>query len=279
MADTDEERRIQAILASGIKIPPMPAVLMGLEKVLRDEDAGPAELADLIAHDGALSGAVFRVVSSPVFGLRSKVETLPRAVALLGMRNTAALIRSETLRATLSDPEHAKAFELLWKRSAAVAELCVIAVKKARRNGIGPDNAYMLGMFHDCGLALLCKRFPAYAQSLGQAWSWPDILELDRHNQLSHAMMGQMVAKNWSLPEDIVHAIRHHHDLSPPGLSEPVGRLCALLNFACHLHNQSIGADDREWMDAWHEETRRRLGMDEAEIADWEAAVLEEAAP
>lgn len=271
MQETTADHRIQAILASGIKIPPMPEVLIHLNTLLRDPDAGPKELANLIRNDGALSGAVFRVVGSPVFGLRTKVDSLPRAISILGMTNAGALLRTEALRAALSDPQHAKALQHLWARSAAIAEHCVIAVRKARLRDISPDTAFTLGMFHDCGLALLCKRFPSYAQALSETNAWPDILELDRSQQLSHAVMGQMVAKNWALPEEIVLAIRHHHELATTDLNETTRRLCAVLNFACHLYNQQHGLDDQDWQAHWQAETMQRLQMNADNLAYWEA--------
>lgn len=278
MQDTEEDRRIQAILASGVKIPPVPAMLARLEALLHEPDAGPNELARLIAHDGALSGAVFRVVGSPVFGLRAKVDNLGRAVSLLGMRNAAAILRSEAMHAALGDPEHAQALAYLWRRSSAVAELSVLAAKTARLRGIASDSAFTLGMFHDCGLALLCKRIPAYAQALDQGGVWPDIPALDHANLVSHAIMGQMVARNWSLPADIVLAIRHHHDLDGTGLPEPVQRLCALLNFACHVHNLQHCGDDREWEAGWRDETLRRLEMGADDLVRWEDEMRSELA-
>lgn len=271
MQETNADHRIQAILASGIKIPPMPEILIQLNTLLRDPEAGPKELAELIRNDGALSGSVFRVVGSPVFGLRTKVDSLPRAISILGMKSAGALLRSEALRAALSDPQHAKALQHLWARSATIAELCVIAVRKARLRDISPDTAFTLGMFHDCGLALLCKRFPSYAQALSETNAWPDILELDHSQQLSHAVMGQMVAKNWALPEEIVLAIRHHHDLATTDLNETTRRLCAVLNFACHLYNQQHGLDDQDWQTHWQAETMQRLQMNADNLAYWEA--------
>ncbi len=272
--EPETDHRIQAILASGIKIPPMPEILLCLNNLLRDTDAGPQELAALIRNDGALSGAVFRVVGSPVFGLRAKVDSLPRAIALLGMKNTAALLRSEVLRAALSDPLHAKALQHLWNRGAAVAELCVAIVKQARLREIGPDIAFMLGMFHDCGLAMLCKRFPAYAAALSGD-VWPDILALDQAEQISHTVMGQMVAKNWALPEDLVLAIRHHHEAASADLNDAAQKLCAVLNFACHLHATREGVDDPEWP-AWHDATLRALNIQAAQLAELEAEILAE---
>ena len=272
MAQAPEtDHRIQAILASGIKIPPMPDKLIRLNALLRDPDAGPAELAALLRDDGALSGAIFRVVGSPVFGLRAKVDSLPRAIALLGMKNTAALLHSEVLRAAMSDPQHARALEHLWHRGTALAEVCVAIVKKAHLRDIGPDTAFLLGMFHDCGLALLCKRFPVYATALsGEVW--PDITELDRTNQISHAVMGQMVAKNWLLPDDLVLAIRHHHE--PDNLSESTRRLCAVLDFASHLHQRRLACDNPAWQ---AEQLAEMLRVSVADVADLETEILVEA--
>lgn len=272
MADNDE-RLIQAVLASGVRIPPMPEILLGLNALLADEDAGPRELATLVSRDGAISGAIFRLVASPVFGLRARVETVERAIALLGMRNASAVVRSEALRGALHDPAHAQALEAIWNRGGAVADLAVLALKTGHARGIPHDLAFTLGMFHDCGLALLCKRIPAYSLALSDAGAWPDIPALDREHQTDHGLIGQTVAKNWMLSAEIIQAIRHHHELSPENLPDPVSRLCALLNFACHLRNVRTGGDDSEWENGWNAETARRLSLSADDLADWEREV------
>ena len=94
--DQKDERLIQAVLASGVRIPPMPEILLGLNLLLQDEDAGPRELAGLIGRDGALSGAVFRLAGSPVFGLRARVDTVEKAVTVLGIRSAAAIVRTRS---------------------------------------------------------------------------------------------------------------------------------------------------------------------------------------
>ncbi len=273
MEGKNDERLIQAVLASGVRIPPMPEVLLGLNALLADPDAGPRELARLVGRDGAICGALFRLVASPVFGLRAKVDTVEKAVTLLGMGNASAVVRSEALRGAFHDPAHARALEAIWGRGAGVADFAVLALKTGHVRGIPPDSAYTLGMFHDCGLALLCKRIPDYARALSGPGSWPDIRALDQAHQTDHALIGQSVARNWLLPEDIVQAIRAHHQLSWEGLTEPVSRLCGLLNFACHLRNRRNQADDAEWENGWREESARRLFLTLSDLDDWEAAV------
>lgn len=275
----ENDPRIQAILASGIKIPPMPQVLLSLNRLLNDANAGPVELAELIHTDGALSGAVFRVVGSPVFGLHTRITSLPRAISMLGMKNTAALLHSEILRNTLHDAQHAAALNRLWQRSTAIAEICVIAARITGQQDIGSDKAFMLGMFHDCGLALMCKRSAVHSAALADSANWPDILELDQSQNLSHSIMGQMVAKNWALPDDLVDAIRQHHNPTASDLGSIPFRLCALLNLSLHLYNQQNAQDDHEWEVIWHGETLHRLEVDAEQMSDWEAQIRQEAFP
>jgi HD-like signal output (HDOD) protein len=269
MREDRDEALIQAVLASGIHIPPMPDSLLQLQRLSSDEQAGPRQFARLIEQDGALSGAVFRLAGSPVFGLRARIASVEAAIAVLGVRNTAALVRNETLRSALHDPAHAQALETLWNRTGAIAEWMLRAHRQGHLRGICQDHAFTLGLFHDCGLALLIKRFPDYARALTGA-SWPDIAALDHANHTHHALVGQMVARNWQLDAIVVAAVRHHHQLDTGELPDAVARLCALLNFATHLHHRTLGIEDDAWETGWRVECGQRLGFDDAEMAEWE---------
>jgi len=278
MSDTADTSRIQAILASGIKIPPLPEMLARVQTLLADPDVGVADVAHLIRQDGSLSGAVFRVVGSPVFGLRTKVETVERAVTLLGIPPTLAILRGIALRNALGDGAANAVLEALWHRSGRIAQLAMAATRALKPRGLSPDQAYTLGMFHDCGLALLAKRFPDYAQALPRV-PWPDVPALDQAHATDHALLGETVARNWLLPDLIAKAIRHHHELAvSPDVPEGVARLGALLNLACHLHRQARGENDHEWEGGWRAACLKRLALNESSLADLEAEVGAETA-
>jgi HD-like signal output (HDOD) protein len=258
--------RIQAILASGIKIPPLPEILLKVQALAQDPDAGIADIADLIRKDGAMSGAVFRVVGSPVFGLHTRVDTPERAVTLLGVPPTLAILRGIALRNAMHDPAGQAALEVLWQRSDRIAQRAMALARQLRGQGISPDQAYTLGMFHDCGLALAIKRFPGYAQALAGP-VWPDIAALDHTHDTDHALLGDMVARNWQLPEGIALAIRHHHQ-PEADLPPDIARLTAVLNLACQLHALAAGTQDPGWEAGWNTAVAERLGLDEAAVAD-----------
>ncbi len=261
---------IEAVLAGGVKIPAIPRVLLDLAELDRLGDAGPREYARVIGRDPGLAGAIFRVVGSPVFGLRAKADSLEKAVTLLGLRTTHAVASGEALRSGFNEPALQKVMEKLWLRVGGVAETMVAILKAARMRGVSQDQAMLLGLFHDCGVAVACRRYPAYASGFADAPAWPDPAALDRAQQTDHAVIGQMVARSWQLPQDIALAIRHHHAPRLTGLSESVAGLITLLQFAMHLVNRKSGADDVEWAQ-WRANVIGRLVRNESELAELEA--------
>jgi HD-like signal output (HDOD) protein len=256
MHDANERQLVDAILASGVKIPTMPSVLLDVVALLKGGDAGPREFAARIASDPALAGALFRVAGSPVLGLRTKVDSLEKAITVLGLRTTVAVVRSEALHNVLNDPALAAVMNPLWQRMNDVAELVTAMVRIVRPRGVAEDLAFQAGTFHDCGIALLARRDPGYARDFARAAGWPDLPALDQAHSTNHAVVGQMVARSWQLPPDVVLAVR---------------KLIILIQFACHLLAVRAGGRDGEWDAIWRERTDelfRAAGRELPEVAE-----------
>ncbi len=250
--NTDEDTRlIDAVLASGVKIPPIPAMLVNVLALERDEDAGSREFAALIGRDPALSGALFRVAGSPVFGLRVKQDNLEKVVTVLGIRTTVAVVRSEGLRMALHDPALGRVMNALWQRMNAVADIVLEVIHATRLKGVREDQAFLAAMFHDCGVALLCRREATYAQAFQNPDTWPDPVQLDGLHGTSHTVVGLLVARSWQLPADVALAVRHHHDSEVGNLPEAVRKTIILIQFACHVLAQRNGGEDSEWRNVW----------------------------
>lgn len=274
MAEANDDKLVEAILASGVKIPPMPKVLIDVLALAREDQAGAREYAAAIGHDPALAGAVFRVAGSPVMGLRAKVETLEKAITVLGLRTTLAVVRSEALRGALHDPALVAAMNVLWQRMNTMAELMMAMVRRARLRSLGEDLVYQVGIFHDCGVAVLCRRDPGYAAAFHAGAPWPDLALLDAAHQTSHTVVGQMVARNWQLPQDVAQAIRQHHDAHPEELPERVRALCVLVHLASHLLARRAGGSDAEWLSVWMAHGEALFSPLGCDLAELEAELL-----
>ena len=98
----------------------------------------------------------------------NKIGSIQRAVNLLGSRSIINLINAQSIKGEMSD-ETIVTLNRFWDTAQDVAMTCLTL---AKRTGIQPaDEAYTLGLFHDCGVPLMLKRFPSYMEVLEEAYA------------------------------------------------------------------------------------------------------------
>jgi putative nucleotidyltransferase with HDIG domain len=141
---------------------------------------------------------------------------------------------------------------------------CLTLAKRIGSQAV--DEAYALGLFHDCGVPLMHKRFPDYMHTLEQAYAeaGPDKRVVDTENRTfntNHAVVGYYTAKSWRLPEHVSAAIANHHNAlavfsDDSARNTQLKNLLAILKMAEHicssyrvLGNQSV---DHEWNTVGH---------------------------
>lgn len=248
---------IQQVL-QGISVPPQPQIMVDLqmEQVMPNPDL--RAIAKLISQDPGLSGALLKVVNSPFFGLANRIASIQQAVNLLGCNTVINLINAQSIRGELTD-EAIVNLNRFWDTAQDVAMTCLTLAKRIGYRS--PDEAYTLGLFHNCGIPLMLKRFPHYMEVLEQAYANADEhhrvvdTENDQFNT-NHAVVGYYTAKSWNLPLHLCEVIASHHNAlaiftEDSGRDAQLKTLLAILKMAeniCDTHrilgNQN---EDREW--------------------------------
>ncbi len=249
--------QIQQVL-QGISVPPQPQIMVDLQMEQYMPDPDLEVIARLIAQDPGLSGALLKIVNSPYYGLSNKIASIQRAVNLLGSRSVINLINALSIKGEMSD-DTIVTLNRFWDTAQDVAMTCLSLAKRTGSQTV--DEAYALGLFHDCGVPLMLKRFPNYMTVLEQAYAnaGPDCRVVDTENNAfntNHAVVGYYTAKSWRLPEHVTDAIANHHNalavFSDESSRNPVLKnLLAILKMAEHicssyrvLGNQTV---DHEW--------------------------------
>ena len=209
-AESDNKAAEQVL--NGIHLPPCPASLMAAMKEARSPDADMGRIVRLIGQDVGLSAPMLKLANSPYFGLRNKASSVQQAVAVLGLRNTVNLLSNVALRANVV-PKLAGMDEF-WDRSSMTA----LAASRiaAQVPGMSCDDAYTVGLFHDCGVPVLMQKFPDYLQNVDEMSraSGNTCETEDACYSTTHAIVGNLLARNWLLPRNICRAILRHHDLT-----------------------------------------------------------------
>lgn len=250
--------QIQQVL-QGISVPPQPQIMVDLQMEQFMPNPDLKSIAKLISQDPGLSGALLKIVNSPYFGLANKVSSIQRAVNLLGSRSVINMINALSIKGEMSD-ETIVTLNRFWDTAQDVAMTCLTLAKRIGCEA--PDEAYTLGLFHNCGIPLMLKRFPNYMTVLEEAYysAGSERRIVDTENRLlntNHAVVGYYTAKSWNLPLHLCEAIANHHNALAIFSSDDSSRdvqlknLLAILKMAEHicacyrvLGNQE---QDHEW--------------------------------
>jgi len=248
---------IQQVL-QGISVPPQPQIMVDLqmEQVMPNPDL--RAIAKLIGQDPGLSGALLKLVNSPFFGLTNRIASIQQAVNLLGCNTVINLINAQSIRGELTD-EAIVTLNRFWDTAQDVAMTCLTLAKRIGYHS--PDEAYTLGLFHNCGIPLMLKRFPNYMIVLEEAYASAtgERRVVDTENRLlntNHAVVGYFTAKSWNLPLHLCEAIASHHNAlaiftEDASRDAQLKTLLAILKMAEHICESHLvlgnQPDDHEW--------------------------------
>lgn len=245
-----KEAVLAPALQGRLRIPPRPEVVSVIQEEMRQEAPSLARIGRAIGADVGLAGALLRAVNSPAFGLARKVSSIPQAISLLGLRNAATLATALVLRGSLGQPP--ASMERFWDTAEKAALLCAHLARRLK--GIPPDEAYSIGLFHDCGIPILMKHFPNYKATLARANHAGDRLfgqVEDEEIGTNHSAVGYFLARSWDLSDTLCQAILWHHDLevfSDPAVPDAVRNHIGIIHLAEHIQHLAMrSAVDLEW--------------------------------
>lgn len=206
---TDEQ--ISQIM-HGIKIPPQPQILVDLQIEQMAPEPDPRVISRLINQDVGLSGAILKVVNSSQYALPNVITSVEQAVNLIGLNSVINVINGLAIRSELSDSKVTQ-LNRFWDTATDIANISVDIAKTT--NFASSEWAYLLGLFHNCGIPLMLLRFENYFDVMEKSYHHPEKRVIDTENDMldtNHAVVGYYTAKSWRLPKSICDVIAEHHN-------------------------------------------------------------------
>jgi len=202
-------------ILKGISIPPQPQILVDLQFEMAVNEVDIGKVADIICKDVGLSGCMLKIVNSPFFRRQNKITSITQALNLLGVSNVINFVSAISIRNCLSDQSIGE-LTRFWDNAIDVA---MASAALSRLLGIAAvDEAYALGLFHNCGIALLIGKFNDYPSTLQRAYAEQKQRITDIENEAincNHSVIGYYAARSWKLPNYVAEAIADHHKTEP----------------------------------------------------------------
>ena len=268
MRDKLDAKAAEQVL-SGIHLPPCPAILMNVMKEARSPNADMGKISRLVSQDIGMSAPMLKLVNSPYFRLRSRVSSVQQAVTVLGLKNTVNLVCNVALRTNVVPK--LEGMEEFWNYSSLTA--LVASYIAAKMPGMSRDDAYTIGLFHDCGVPVLMQKYPDYRNNVDDlAHVNGNICEIENAcYSTTHAAVGNLLARSWLLPQQMCRAILYHHDITifssvDPELVE-IRNWIALIHAAEYIADTHMGKRNDGWS-VWQPHVLKQLQFGAQEFSD-----------
>jgi putative nucleotidyltransferase with HDIG domain len=214
-------------------LPPFPWITTKVLQLFAapSESVDAKRLSELIRADASLTSELLRRANSALYGLRSQIATVERAVTMLGLDQVKGLAMTVGVSSYLKVPLKLAILRKCWRHSLGCA---LIAEELAPAIKVRPDQAYTAGLLHDVGrLGLLVKYPQSYADLLNVCIENQfDLLSSERDLfDIDHCEAGAWLAEGWEFPAELVQVIADHHHHTPEA-AEPLLRT---VHLACRL--------------------------------------------
>lgn len=207
-------RDLTSILNDEQQLPPAPQILFELKAVTAGERFGVEDIAGVILKDAGLSAFLLRLVNSAFYSLPSRVDTISRAVGILGVKPLYSLALGYIFAdAQARLPRNMPDREGLWRHSLAVG-IAAQAVWETIRGREDSERLFVAGLLHDLGKLILAVAAPEHAELVyarGAGLAPAQALE-EICLGFDHARLGGLLLKKWNMPASLAAAVQWHHN-------------------------------------------------------------------
>ena len=190
-----------------------PQVYLRLCEMLPDPDTTAEDMARVIAVDPALTGRLLKLVNSSFYGFSVPIETVSRAITVIGTQQLAHLVLvTEAVHAFSGITTTLMDMDRFWRHSVYVGVMARILAQQVRA-----DNAelyFTAGLLHDIGSLMIYHGAPDLAlKALHHSRNSKVPLQVAEQLVMGfdHAAVGAELMRAWHLPTPLECAGEYHH--------------------------------------------------------------------
>ena len=226
-------------------LPALPSIVLEVNRLLQDVDASIDQLVKMLEKEQSLVMKLLKLVNSSFYGFKNKVNSLRHAVTLMGYNTIQNAVVTIAIVDALQFTKNLNNFkiDLFWQHAIRVA---VMNRYLAARTRLVPvEEAFTAGLIHDIGKVVLVNFFPQDLMTVLREIQTANISFCQAETKLAicpHSIIGSYLARRWMLPESLVEAIGHHHDMG--SAEKPQEALTAMVGFSnslVHIMDEDAG--------------------------------------
>ena len=196
----------------------LPDVFIRINKLIADPNSNMMDIAQAVERDPSFTLRLLRVANSPFYGFSSTIDTVSKAVSIIGTSQIRNLALATSVASSFDGlPNTLVSMEHFWRHSLYCALAARILAEKAGQ--CDADAIFTAALLHDIGELVIFNRMPQQAKEvlllvLDSGDALP-VYQAERQIMgLDHAQVGGELARQWKLPPMLEECIELHHEIA-----------------------------------------------------------------
>lgn len=201
------------LVAKNLKLVSLPEICIQVQEMADSPHSTAESIGEVISTDTALSARLLKIVNSAFYGMPSRIDTISRAVNLLGMRELKNLTFAASAAEVFSDiPPDLVDMAGFWQHSIYTG---LVARQLAQDcHVLHAERLFTAGLLHDVGRLLIYIKLPEQAAQAEIMRQESERHLCDIEDELlgfDHTEVGYALLTEWKLPPNLCATIRYHH--------------------------------------------------------------------
>ncbi|MFZ5594180.1 MAG: HDOD domain-containing protein [Pseudomonadota bacterium] len=215
----------------------LPEVCVRVNEMAENPRYSAADIGKVISQDTALTARLLKIANSPFYSHVSRVDTISRAVALIGARELRDMVLAMYAMKTFPDiSSELVDMESFWRHN-----ICCGVVGKILApycHVLHAERLFVAGLLHDIGHLVMYHKIPELMRVVLRRArdSGIPVEEIEREVlHFDHAQVGAELLRLWRLPESLQEIVGFHHE---PAKSERFTLEAAIVHIAGVIANR-----------------------------------------
>ena len=229
------ERVVELIKKKNSDLPTLPAVVDRIIGAASDSKTTTEELSEIISFDQGITNKLLVLSNSVYYGQRTKVETIKRAITVIGFDEIIGIALAMSILSSFSEKSGLGLdMKVLWIHAIG----CATAAKELakRTNPSIADKIFVPALLHDMGKVILSIHFKdEYIEVRQKAIEEKKTLYVAENEllKINHASLAALLMKRWNFPDSILTPCRFHHN--PEKCPVKLQHMALIVNLADYL--------------------------------------------
>jgi HD-like signal output (HDOD) protein len=274
------EQRMQKLERHLQTMPALPVTVTKVVEIANSPDTSPVDLNKIISLDPVLMARVLKLINSAYYGLNTKVNSLVRAIIMLGINTVKNLALSSSVLDQLGDSSQFSALEPqgFWRHSLAVGVTSKLIAKKRKIDSARLEEYFIAGLLHGIGKIPMNN---VLSDDYLEAMALADREQLSLYEAeqkvfgFDNTFVGKRIGETWKLGNAILDTIEYQN--SPSEYSGQYSDIVNTNHVAIYFVSiAEIGFSGDRHPARASDEAFAALGIDDSYLDEIESEVLQE---